>query len=98
MLTYKQVQLSTGLIEGVVEPDLMQFRGVPYAQPPVAELRFAPPRPVKPWSGVLDATRNGPIAPQDVSRVFVIMGAICEPQGEDCLTVHIWVPQQLPVL
>jgi para-nitrobenzyl esterase len=40
------------------------FRGIPYASPPVGDLRFQAPRPAAPWDGVLDAARFGPVAPQ----------------------------------
>lgn len=62
------------------------FYGVPFAQPPVKELRFAAPKPLLvPAGGVRDATRPGPACyqtPQDPVTV----------QSEDCLTVDVWVP------
>lgn len=56
------VQTSTGPIRGRSEHVLGQevhiFHGVPYAKPPVGQLRFRRPVPVEPWHGVLDATRK----------------------------------------
>ena len=60
------------------------FRGIPYAKPPVGELRFAPPQPPHPWNGVREAVERAPIAPQ----------------SEDCLTLTVNPPDagaSLPV-
>jgi len=65
------------------------FRGVPYAGPTE---RFAPPTPLAPWTGVLDATTDGPIAPQVPSRLAHLMGDHPRPQAEDCLTLTVWTP------
>ena len=43
-----------------------QFLGIPYAEAPVGELRFAAPKPIKPWNGVKDATKYGPSCPQNL--------------------------------
>lgn len=58
------------------------FRGVPYAQPPVGELRFASPRPARAWSGERDATRFG--APS--------LQPMMDGSGEDCLHANVWTP------
>jgi para-nitrobenzyl esterase len=81
-----------GALSGVRERDVVQFRGVPYAQPPVGPLRFAPPQPASAWSVVHDATRHGPIAPQGPSRLAAAMGACSRPMDEDCLTLTITTP------
>jgi para-nitrobenzyl esterase len=86
------VQLSGGAIAGVEEEGVVAFRGIPYAKPPIGNLRFAPPEPVEAWSDVFDASRNGPIAPQPDSRAFAVMGPLVAEQGEDCLSLNVWVP------
>jgi para-nitrobenzyl esterase len=68
------------------------FHGVPYAAPPVGELRFAPAAPVHPWIGQLDATRHGPIAPQLQAPLRVGVEENNSPQDEDCLTLTIRTP------
>jgi para-nitrobenzyl esterase len=81
-----------GSVRGAAADKVIAFRAIPYAAPPVQQLRFAPPAPPVPWGGVRDATRDGPIAPQTASRVDAAMGPITAPQDEDCLTLTIWTP------
>lgn len=82
-----------GELRGVFRNGIAAFHGVPYAAPPVGDLRFAPAVPVKPWFGQRDATRHGPIAPQLPGRLAAVAGAgISRPQGEDCLTLTICTP------
>lgn len=81
-----------GDLRGVEHKGLAQFRGVPYAMPPVGEHRFRPPRPVEPWRDTLDATTHGPIAPQHPSRLRAAVGDFSHPQDEDCLTLTITTP------
>src|SRR5688572_17629508 len=58
------------------------FKGIPYAQPPTGELRWREPIPVKPWSGVRDATKFAAICPQVPVRGMVSDAAEI---SEDCL-------------
>jgi len=81
-----------GDVRGVAHDGLVQFRGVPYAVPPLAERRFRPPEPIGAWQGELDATIHGPIAPQGPSRLRVAVGDFSRPQSEDCLTLTITTP------
>ena len=92
------VATESGLVQGVPgnTPQYTVFKGIPYAAPPVGELRWREPQPVIPWTGVRDASRFGPIAPQH--RHF--MGSLyaneffrcSEPMSEDCLYLNIWTP------
>ena len=79
------------------------YLGVPFAEPPVGELRWAPPRPPH-WNGIFNADRKGPqciqvLRPHDINHYF---GE--EATGEDCLTLNLWAPQaaktgdKLPVI
>ena len=81
-----------GDLRGLWLDGIAAFRGVPYAAPPVGELRFAPAAPAKGWSGLRDATRHGRIAPQLASRLRLAMGDFDREQGEDCLTLTICTP------
>lgn len=75
----------SGELRGVHDGDVIRFRGVPYAQPPVGPLRWAPPRPVSPWTGVRPADRSGPPCAQ----------AGRPPTGstaEDCLHLDLTMP------
>ena len=67
-----------------IEDDVRLSCGIPYAQPPIGELRWRASRPVESWNGTHDASEYGPICPQP-RRGNV-------PQSEDCLTLNIWIP------
>ena len=82
-----------GDLRGIWHDGIAAFRGVPYAAPPVGDLRFAPAAPVRAWSGLLDATHHGPIAPQLPGRLVAVAGhGTPRPQHEDCLTLTICTP------
>lgn len=70
------------------------WKGIPYAQPPVGELRFHAPQPLKPWEGVRAATSFGPICPQPMPSADSMTGNLVEPpeQSEDCLYLNVWTP------
>jgi para-nitrobenzyl esterase len=84
-----------GAVRGVVEGDMLAFKGIPYARPPVGPLRWKPTEAAEGWSGVRDASRFGATCPQIIGQE--VKGA------EDCLTVNVWRPrvkpaQALPVM
>jgi para-nitrobenzyl esterase len=85
------VTIKNGKLEGYIDNGLYVFKGIPYAAPPVGELRWMPPQPVKPWSGVRPAKEYGGIAPQSP-----MMGGIIpqnnQPQAEDCLFLNVFTP------
>ena len=81
-----------GDLVGAPRGGVIQFRGVPYAEPPVGALSFAPPQAISPWSGIRDATGHGPIAVQSPSRLRNVMGDFSRPISEDCLTLTITTP------
>ena len=82
------VQTATGMVRGVVKPDHRLFSGIPYAAPPVGALRFQPPAPATPWTGVRDATEPGPHCIQDP----VGNPEFGRQSDEDCLTLNVWTP------
>jgi para-nitrobenzyl esterase len=97
-----QVKTASGILEGTVNADssLRIFGGVPFAAPPVGDLRWQPPQPVKHWSGVRKAVDFGPRCMQ--ARVFGDIVFRSKEMSEDCLNLTIWTParsknQRLPV-
>ena len=77
-----------GAVRGMVEGELLAFKGLPYARPPVGDLRWRPPAPPSAWDGVRDGTQFGAICPQTIAKKVT--------GEEDCLTLNIWRPRQLP--
>ena len=90
------VQTRQGALGGQVEDGIHVFRGVPFAQPPVGELRWRRPQPPEPWVGVKDASEFGPISvqpPRPAAGPFAgIMGHSEERTSEDCLYLNVWTP------
>jgi para-nitrobenzyl esterase len=87
------VTIKSGKLQGIFEDGLYVFKGIPFAAPPVGELRWMPPRPVKTWTGIRPADKFGPICPQDVGPSQIPGRKPSEePQGEDCLFVNVWTP------
>ncbi|MBF6328026.1 carboxylesterase/lipase family protein [Nocardia transvalensis] len=88
------VDTSAGKVRGIVEASgVAAFRGIPFADSPVGESRFAAPQPHPGWSGVLDAVRSGPAVPQWPSRLEAVMGTRIGNWHEDgCLTLNVWMP------
>lgn len=80
-----------GRVVGAREHGVLRFSAIPFAEPPVGELRWRAPRPAR-WSGKRDATLPGPIAPQLPSRLSGAMGSVELPQSEDCLHLTVWTP------
>jgi para-nitrobenzyl esterase len=87
--TSTPVTIDTGVLTGVVENDLIVYRGIPYAAPPVGELRWMPPRPAASWEGVRAFEDFGPACPQHArTDRMAVLGKI----DEDCLTLNVWAP------
>ncbi|MBT2469821.1 carboxylesterase family protein [Streptomyces sp. ISL-66] len=88
------VDLAAGRLRGAVEEGIAVFRAVPYAAPPVGPLRWRPAQAHPGWSGVRDATADGPSAPQMYMEGGdpVLGGHGSPPFDDDCLTLNIWTP------
>ena len=76
-----------GAIRGVAQGSLLAFKGIPYARPPVGNLRWRLPQPPDAWDGVRDGSAYGPMCPQIVANKVV--------GDEDCLTLNVWRPRAL---
>src|SRR5262245_52536272 len=79
------VETDKGTIRGVVNGQVVQFLGVPYAAPPVGALRFNSPQAHARWDGVLDASRPAARCPSNQRDMQA-------PMKEDCLNLGITVP------
>ncbi len=86
--TEPRARTSHGEVSGRFKDELIAFRGLPYAAPPVAELRFRAPQPVTPWEGVRDASEFGPVPPQAKSSI-PLTGNRARKQSEDCLQLNV---------
>jgi len=80
------VSISTGQLRGSPTSDGgAVFKNIPFAQPPVGDLRWREPLPAKAWTGVRDATAFGPMCNQNDNKQL--------PHSEDCLQLNIWTPK-----
>ena len=87
------VQTEAGRVHGSSENGLSVYRGIPYAAPPVGELRFCVARPHPGWDDVRDCESFGPIAPQIPNEALdAMIGAAPQEQSEDCLFLNVWTP------
>lgn len=97
-----QVKTANGTLEGYLQPDgVYTFKGVPFAAPPVGELRWKVPQPLKNWTGVRKADHFAARPMQLIVYTDIITRAAG--MSEDCLYLNIWTPTKnntdhLPVL
>jgi para-nitrobenzyl esterase len=98
------VQIGSGALRGGVVGTAIAFRGIPYALPPVGELRWQPPQPPKSWQGVREALQPGTACTQRTSGLAPFFNPMAEAYGssfeqtpikssEDCLYLDVWVPE-----
>jgi para-nitrobenzyl esterase len=85
-----------GAVQGVLEGNILAFRGIPYAAPPVGNLRWRSPQPAASWSGIKDASKFGNTCPQPGDNNQVV-------GNEDCLVLNVFIgqpaqTQKLPVM
>jgi para-nitrobenzyl esterase len=86
------VNAPAGALKGQDEGALRVFKGIPFALPPVGELRWKPPAPMPRSSGIKNATAFGPECVQPDSKLSTVYSAPPKPMSEDCLTLNIWTP------
>jgi para-nitrobenzyl esterase len=98
------VQIDAGTLRGTHIGSTIAFRGIPYARPPVGELRWEPPLPAVPWQGVREATEPGSACTQRAEGLVPFIAPMAKAYGssfaqppvqssEDCLYLDVWVPQ-----
>ncbi len=92
----EEVELNSGLVSGVeVEgSSVMAFKGIPFAAPPVGDLRWKAPQPVESWTGVKACTDFGNSAVQNAQEPFMMWSTEFiisnKTYSEDCLTLNVW--------
>jgi para-nitrobenzyl esterase len=94
-VTQSIVRTASGDVSGT-GTDVRVYRGIPYAAPPLGALRWQPPQPVAPWTGVHDGSRFGadPVQAIDTNP---LRRSLAPGTSEDCLTLNIWAPAEVPV-
>jgi len=94
------VETTYGRLRGQVQDDVVAFLGIPFAAPPVGELRWRAPEPPATWDGIRDALEFGPACPQGLMPGMDSESLVL---AEDCLYLNVWAPRErgeelLPVL
>jgi para-nitrobenzyl esterase len=102
--TQPQVRIKTGVLQGVVAEaasKIVAYKGIPYAKPPVGELRGRATVAAPAWDGVRDASKFGPACLQPPADPKSLYYGGSLPTSEDCLTLNVWAPggaKKLPVM
>lgn len=94
------VKVDGGEVRGVHVNGLTIYKGIPFAAPPLGDLRWRPPQPVKPWAGSRDADS---FAPACMQTGVSMPGEAAPTVSEDCLYLNVWTPAKsvragLPVM
>ncbi len=86
--------LDKGEIVGFEEKNgTLAWFGIPFAEPPVGQLRWREPQPIRPWQGVFEALERSPMCPQILPLRLAPLYVVGE---EDCLYVDVWTPRLSP--
>lgn len=89
-----KVQVESGVLAGIATERANIFKNIPYAAPPVGSLRWAPPKPVAPWTGERDASVNGVSCMQRMNADGTPNdGSANGPVSEDCLQLNVFAPK-----
>ena len=94
--TAPRARTETGVVQGVVDSatNVLVFRGIPYAAPPVGDLRWRAPQPAAKWSGVRDASKLGHNCMQH--QPYDDIDPFTAGVSEDCLYLNVWTASLAP--
>src|SRR5579863_2505207 len=81
------VKVEQGTLQGTTENGLTVYRGIPFAAPPVGDLRWRAPQPPAKWEGVRAAEKFAPQCEQSIQAPAM---------SEDCLYLNVWTPAKSP--
>jgi para-nitrobenzyl esterase len=90
-----KVETPLGPVAGVAKGEVSVFLGLPFAKPPVGDLRFAPPQNAEPWTAPREALKPGPMCsqiPMDLFQSSVASNHAFPGYSEDCLNLNVWTP------
>jgi len=92
-----RICIEGGCLRAEQDGESWAFRGIPYARPPVGELRWRPPLPVESWEGEREARTNGHACPQPLEKypAWADEATLAAGMDEDCLYLNIWTPNRL---
>jgi para-nitrobenzyl esterase len=93
--TPQPVPTLSGLVQGATEDGVTVYKGIPFAAPPLTNLRWRAPQAPRAWTGARDATKFAPACMQ-APLVFADLGMESVPTNEDCLYLNVWTPAKSP--
>ena len=98
-----RVTTEAGAVQGRSDAGITSFKGLPYAAPPIGELRWRAPQSAAPWQGTRAAQLRGNSCIQKPALSIDSGAGDPRPMGEDCLTLNVWTPRtgaaaKLPVM
>ena len=87
------IETPSGKIQGYINKGINIFKGIPYAEPPINELRFDPPHKKVPWNNVFVADKFGVSSFQGPDIGRSLFGQLTEQREDNCLILNIWTPE-----
>lgn len=87
------IRTTKGKVEGAAANGVTVFKGIPFAKPPIGDLRWRPPEPMKSWEGTRRADSFGKACIQPVIEMEGFEPILPEDQSEDCLYLNVWTPR-----
>lgn len=90
--TLPTINTVEGPVQGALVEDVVAYMGIPYAAPPVGDLRWRGPKPVTPWTQTRPSNDQAPSCLQNRDACIEVGGGDPHPMSEDCLYLNVWTP------